>query len=116
MATDPRITGTKVARGPDWKWGAQDGEPPGQGTVKSSARNGWIEVEWDHGGSNSYRMGAEGKFIHTPRGGGGIRWAGRILALLVELEMSWSVSGVALTVPWRPLRSGKSDLRLAEVC
>ena len=24
--------------------------------------NGWIDVTWDHGGSNSYRMGAEGKF------------------------------------------------------
>jgi hypothetical protein len=24
--------------------------------------NGWIDVTWDHGGSNSYRMGAEGKY------------------------------------------------------
>ena len=24
--------------------------------------NGWIDVTWEHGGSNSYRMGAEGKF------------------------------------------------------
>ena len=24
--------------------------------------NGWIDITWDHGGSNSYRMGAEGKF------------------------------------------------------
>lgn len=24
--------------------------------------SGWIDVTWDHGGSNSYRMGAEGKF------------------------------------------------------
>lgn len=23
---------------------------------------GWIDVTWDHGGSNSYRMGAEGKY------------------------------------------------------
>ena len=23
---------------------------------------GWVEVQWDHGGVNSYRMGAEGKF------------------------------------------------------
>ena len=23
---------------------------------------GWIDVTWDAGGSNSYRMGAEGKF------------------------------------------------------
>lgn len=24
--------------------------------------NGWIDVSWDAGGSNSYRMGAEGKY------------------------------------------------------
>ena len=24
--------------------------------------NGWIDVTWDHGSANSYRMGAEGKF------------------------------------------------------
>ena len=23
---------------------------------------GWVDVTWDSGGSNSYRMGAEGKF------------------------------------------------------
>ena len=23
---------------------------------------GWVDVQWDKGGSNSYRMGAEGKF------------------------------------------------------
>ena len=23
---------------------------------------GWVEVKWDNGESNSYRMGAEGKF------------------------------------------------------
>lgn len=26
---------------------------------------GWIEVQWDHGGANSYRMGAEGKYDLT---------------------------------------------------
>ena len=23
---------------------------------------GWVEVQWDHGSANSYRMGAEGKY------------------------------------------------------
>ena len=32
------------------------------GTVTGELHNGWIDVTWDHGGSNSYRMGAEGKF------------------------------------------------------
>ncbi|XP_047984096.1 E3 ubiquitin-protein ligase Ufd4 [Leguminivora glycinivorella] len=54
--------GAKVARGPDWKWRDQDGSPPGHGTVTSDLHNGWVDVRWEHGGRNSYRMGAEGKF------------------------------------------------------
>ena len=42
--------------------GDQDGTPPGPGTITGELRNGWIEVQWDHGGANSYRMGAEGKY------------------------------------------------------
>ena len=54
--------GARVVRGVDWKWRDQDGNPPGYGTVTGELRNGWIEVQWDHGGANSYRMGAEGKY------------------------------------------------------
>ena len=32
------------------------------GTVTGELHNGWIDVTWDHGSANSYRMGAEGKF------------------------------------------------------
>lgn len=32
------------------------------GTVTGDLHSGWIDVTWDHGGSNSYRMGAEGKY------------------------------------------------------
>ncbi|XP_076174502.1 ubiquitin fusion-degradation 4-like isoform X3 [Ptiloglossa arizonensis] len=56
------VAGTRVARGLDWKWKDQDGVPPGEGTVTVELHNGWIDVTWDHGGSNSYRMGAEGKY------------------------------------------------------
>jgi len=52
----------KVVRGVDWKWRDQDGNPNGEGTITSEWRNGWIDVTWDQGGSNSYRMGAEGKY------------------------------------------------------
>ena len=31
-------------------------------TLCSNLVAGWIDVAWDHGGSNSYRMGAEGKY------------------------------------------------------
>ena len=27
--------GVRVVRGPDWKWGEQDGQPPGEGCVIS---------------------------------------------------------------------------------
>lgn len=59
------IIGARVTRGPDWKWRDQDGTPgsgSSEGTISSDLHNGWIDVTWDHGGSNSYRMGAEGKF------------------------------------------------------
>ncbi|XP_034721156.1 E3 ubiquitin-protein ligase HECTD1-like [Etheostoma cragini] len=56
------VPGARVVRGIDWKWRDQDGNPSGEGTVTGEAHNGWIDVTWDSGGSNSYRMGAEGKF------------------------------------------------------
>ena len=56
------VVGARVVRGLDWKWRDQDGNPQGEGTVTGELHNGWIDVTWDHGGSNSYRMGAEGKF------------------------------------------------------
>lgn len=55
--------GTRVVRGVDWKWGEQDGPPPGEGTVIGElGDDGWIRVKWDNGATNSYRMGKEGKF------------------------------------------------------
>lgn len=54
--------GVRVMRGVDWKWRDQDGAAFGCGTVTGELRNGWIEVQWDQGGANSYRMGAEGKY------------------------------------------------------
>ncbi|XP_013177652.1 PREDICTED: E3 ubiquitin-protein ligase HECTD1 isoform X2 [Papilio xuthus] len=54
--------GARVMRGVDWKWRDQDGPQPALGTVTSDLHNGWVDVRWDHGGRNSYRMGAEGKF------------------------------------------------------
>ena len=56
------MPGARVLRGIDWKWRDQDGCPPGEGTVTGDLHNGWVDVTWDSGSSNSYRMGAEGKF------------------------------------------------------
>ncbi|XP_068632880.1 E3 ubiquitin-protein ligase Ufd4 isoform X2 [Battus philenor] len=64
--------GARVLRGPDWKWRDQDGPHPAVGTVTSDLHNGWVDVRWDHGGRNSYRMGAEGKFdLKVVSGGNG---------------------------------------------
>ncbi|XP_011304625.1 E3 ubiquitin-protein ligase HERC2 [Fopius arisanus] len=55
--------GTRVVRGVDWKWGEQDGTPPGEGKVIGElGDDGWIRVQWDNGTTNSYRMGKEGKY------------------------------------------------------
>lgn len=56
------VPGARVVRGMDWKWRDQDGPKGGEGTVTGELHNGWIDVNWDSGGSNSYRMGAEGKY------------------------------------------------------
>lgn len=48
--------GTRVVRGVDWKWGDQDGPPPGEGRVLGElGQDGWIRVQWDNGSTNSYR-------------------------------------------------------------
>ncbi|GIY59956.1 e3 ubiquitin-protein ligase HERC2, partial [Caerostris darwini] len=55
--------GTRVVKGADWKWGDQDGPPPGEGTVIGElGDDGWIRVQWETGSTNSYRMGKEGKY------------------------------------------------------
>lgn len=55
--------GTMVVRGPDWKWGDQDGPPPGRGTVISELSSDyWIRVRWDSGAVHSYRMVKDKKY------------------------------------------------------
>ncbi|KAF5270348.1 hypothetical protein FQR65_LT05536 [Abscondita terminalis] len=55
--------GAHVVRGADWKWGDQDGPPPGEGRIIGElGEDGWIRVEWANGTTNSYRMGKEGKY------------------------------------------------------
>lgn len=55
--------GTPVVRGVDWKWGDQDGVPPGEGRVVTElGEDGWVRVTWGNGTTNSYRMGKEGKY------------------------------------------------------
>jgi hypothetical protein len=58
-------TGTRVKRGPDWKWHMQDGGPGKEGVVVcGNERNsdGWVRVKWDAGNINGYRWGAENAY------------------------------------------------------
>ncbi|XP_062603219.1 uncharacterized protein LOC134264974 isoform X3 [Saccostrea cucullata] len=55
--------GTRVRRGPDWKWGDQDCHGPG--TVvnhNDNGKHGWLRVVWDAGSSYTYRYGSNGLF------------------------------------------------------
>ncbi|KAL3982231.1 HECT-domain (ubiquitin-transferase) family protein [Acanthocheilonema viteae] len=52
--------GSRVVRGPDWKWDDQGSNM--EGTVISLIDNGWVDVQWDDCTSNSYRFGADGKY------------------------------------------------------
>jgi hypothetical protein len=55
------ILGSRVRRGPNWKWEEQDGG--GIGTITRSVSRGgssiWVQVEWDHGAGNCYRIHPE---------------------------------------------------------
>lgn len=42
---------------------SQDGVPGSEGRVIGDiGEDGWVRVAWDSGGTNSYRMGKEGKY------------------------------------------------------
>ena len=50
-----------VERGPDWRWGDQDGGPGSRGIVIDDAVDeGWVRVAWRASGENNYRWGKEG--------------------------------------------------------
>ena len=61
----PRVIpiGTQVVRGPDWKWGRQDGGVGGVGETISAVQGDlWVRVKWTHGSTNSYRWGHSGRY------------------------------------------------------
>lgn len=61
--------GCRVVRGPDWKWGDQDGGEGHVGTVVVVGRSGSVSspdktvvVQWDGGTRTNYRCGYQGAF------------------------------------------------------
>ncbi|XP_022295401.2 uncharacterized protein LOC111105409 isoform X2 [Crassostrea virginica] len=53
--------GTRVKRGPEWRWGDQDKHGPGT-VIGHSTRPGHINVRWDSGKAYPYPYGANGEF------------------------------------------------------
>ena len=54
--------GARVIRGPDWRWGNQDGGEGREGTVVGSRSKLEARVDWDRGRPNVYRTGNHGEF------------------------------------------------------
>ena len=59
--------GLRVVRGPDWKWGDQDGGEGNVGTVVHPGENNGVRDEtvlvyWDSGKQANYRAGYAGKY------------------------------------------------------
>lgn len=63
--------GLRVVRGPDWKWGDQDGGEGTLGTIAdveggiklSNGVTGWaVVVQWDGGNRCNYRCGIDEKY------------------------------------------------------
>ncbi|XP_076468042.1 uncharacterized protein LOC143298902 [Babylonia areolata] len=51
--------GTRVMRGPDWKWGDQDNGGPGTVIQHEQKKHGFTWVLWDDGHRNRYPYGSE---------------------------------------------------------
>ena len=48
--------GSRVVRGPDWKWGKQDGGEGHVGTVRNFESQEEVVVVWDNGTAANYRL------------------------------------------------------------
>ena len=60
------LIGLRVVRGPDWKWGDQDGGEGFTGTVTNITPPGLLSrcvtVVWDSGLKGNYRAGPKGSY------------------------------------------------------
>lgn len=50
--------GSRVVRGPDWKWGKQDGGEGHVGTLRSFESPEEVLIVWDNGTAANYRCGS----------------------------------------------------------
>ena len=83
--------GLRVVRGPNWKWGDQDGGEGSLGTVidpgEETASGRGVVVLWDNGNRSNYRCGIDGcydlkVYDSAPTGKAGTSY----LIILSEIE------------------------------
>ena len=72
-SAEPAVTfreGQQVIRGPDWRWGGQDGyeggHAPALGEVVRVKSTGWCVIRWQLGTQDAYRTGADGMYDVVP--------------------------------------------------
>lgn len=86
--------GLQVRRGPDWRWGNQDGGDGQVGVIVGLASSYWCHVRWPSGRENGYRIGDSGKFdLQVARGSG----------IVVRMLSSWlqpAQQGRSIARPW----------------
>lgn len=51
--------GSRIVRGPDWKWGKQDGGEGHVGTLRSIESHQEVLVTWDNGTAANYRCSSQ---------------------------------------------------------
>ncbi|CAF0959518.1 unnamed protein product, partial [Brachionus calyciflorus] len=54
-----KFIGSRVVRGPDWKWGKQDGGEGHVGTIRNFESYEEVVVVWDNGTGANYRCSGE---------------------------------------------------------
>jgi len=59
VTEDNYSEGLKVVRGPDWKYDNQDGGSLYGTICEESYDHGWVDVTWENGYTNAYRIGYE---------------------------------------------------------
>ena len=67
--------GARVVRGPDWKWGKQDGGDGHVGTVRSFESTEEVLIVWDNGTAANYRCASNFDLRildNAPAGGWGL--------------------------------------------
>lgn len=107
--------GARVVRGPDWKWGKQDGGEGHVGTVRSFESPEEVVVVWDNGTAANYRCsGAYDLRILDSAPTGKPRPPGRLAPGLhaAGTGRGWGGVGPAGRSPWRnasPAASGWSE-------